>query len=179
MSRHGQAKWILGLGFASLCTAMVLWAQPRHVEVEPQLSSGEELVAIFIASSTCAGIEDPRLPEAVGDAMDYVQTRALIDGARFVKVGVGLDTDVEAASGVLRKFGEFDELHLGGSFLNAAAVHYLSTLHGNVGVPQLVVVRRTVTVRGGLSWVEAEEVVVRKVGVDDISEWAAAATAEL
>jgi hypothetical protein len=77
----------------------------------------------------------------------------------------------------LDKIGSFDEVSAGQGVLNLAAAHFISRDHrGMAATPQLIVVERTVRAEaGGVDPTSVrEQVLVRKVGVAEISNWLAA-----
>jgi hypothetical protein len=73
------------------------------------------------------------------------------------------------------EFGPFDEVSAGSNWLNAGAVDYIWRDEGAPPtLPQIVVVRRTVTVDADRIRVKEEEVIGRHVGTDEIARWVAA-----
>jgi hypothetical protein len=175
-NRSVRGVSIVGV-FSTLLTVILLGSGEGRTKEETVRSTGTELVAVFIASSTCGGITDPRLEPGLGRAMNVLAEDARLQGHRFIRVGIALDPDPEAGLDVLNRFGPFDELYIGGEYLNAGALNYLDS--GALAIPQLVVVRRDVRVTGGLMAVASADVIMRKVGADQIDRWSQVAVASL
>ena len=135
-----------------------------------------ELLFVFIATSTCAGINDPALPPALRKVRNYLSEQAARDGQRFVTLGISLDTDTRIGQQLLARFGSFDELLLGRGWLNTGAIKYIwEDIRGLPAVPQIVVTTRSV-VRGRTVEVSGEQSVLRKVGATQIVNWSEAIT---
>ena len=64
-------------------------------------SADSELLFVFIATSTCAGINDPALASALRKVRDYLREQAARDGQRFVTLGISLDTDTRIGQRLL------------------------------------------------------------------------------
>lgn len=173
LSWPGRKKALIGtaisLGLIISFVFDVIY-DPPDVVINP-ISPGGELVYVFIASSDCIGIHDSRLPGALTTLREYIRERARLSGRNVVTVGIAIDRDVQRGMRLLEYFGPFDEVHIGRSYLNAAAVEYLEDLPGPAAVPQVVVVQRRVGGVGGLLDIHDEEVLLRKVGSRAIVEW--------
>jgi hypothetical protein len=163
------------VGGLAVAGAILLLGPSPSQPAQDRPTSGAEIVAVLVVSSTCAGIRDPDMKAAWKSIKDFLGRRAESQEQSFVTVGLALDQDVELGADAIGEFGSFDELHLGRSFLNAAAVRYLNELYGSWGLPQVVIFERQVEVKGGLMWVRSERVISRKVGPEAIVRWARAA----
>ena len=162
------------------CAAWVgHWLRPSR-EVGPatgteRLHSGPELVAVFFGATFCGASRDPRLPPAVREAQRLLRATAKRDGEQFATVGVALDWRPGAGLQFLRRMGSFDEIITGHNWLSTAAIELMWRDHpGSTALPQMVVLRRSVTIGPAAVQVGADEVVERMVGVDGISAWVAA-----
>jgi hypothetical protein len=107
-NRSVRGVSIVGV-FSTLLTVILLGSGEGRTKEETVRSTGTELVAVFIASSTCGGITDPRLEPGLGRAMNVLAEDARLQGHRFIRVGIALDPDPEAGLDVLNRFGPFDE----------------------------------------------------------------------
>jgi hypothetical protein len=137
------------------------------------IKSGDEIVAVFIGGSFCGGSRMPGLREAVERANRDLRARALVEGTRFASVGVALDWSVSDGAKFLAEFGPFDELVIGRNWLNTAVIKYVwRDIPGQAAVPQMVVVRRHVDSDASGIVVSNERLLTRKLGADEIIEWA-------
>jgi hypothetical protein len=166
---------------AALCAvAFGLVSQNRSISSSAPLpyapiASGTEVVMVFLASSTCPGIHDASLREALRLARDSLAEEARLSGKGFVVVGVSLDWNLESGYRLLERFGPFDEVLIGRSWLNSGAVRYLwSDFPGIAAVPQLVVLERVIDKDRSIS-IRDERVRFRKAGAPVIVNWANAA----
>ena len=90
-------------------------------------------------------------------------------GHRAVFLGVALDNDLDAGSAFLRRMGRFHEVSIGRSWMNSASIEYL--LRGQAApaaVPQIALFRRDVDHDGGYLSVTADELLDRRIGLDEI-----------
>ncbi len=99
---------------------------------------------MFVASTTCARINDPRLEDALLAARRYLEDYAREDEYGFVTVGVSIEAALDRGAELLERFGPFDEIHIGRGYLNAAAQRYMRTFLGVEAVPQIVILQRDV-----------------------------------
>jgi hypothetical protein len=91
---------------------------------------------------------------------------------RLVHVGISLDTDVETGFEFLLQFGNFNEISVGGSVTNLAALRYIwQDSIPIASIPQLVIVERTSMSSDGKLSVITENVVGRLVGMNAIAAW--------
>jgi hypothetical protein len=142
------------------------------------IRTGREVVLVFIASSSCPGAKDPRLPEALADIQNHLRREAGEQGSTFVSIGVSLDWDIEKGIKLLRRFGAFDEIAVGRSWMNGAALKYIwEDLPGAASIPQVLLVERTVTQDRAI-FVGGERVRFRKVGAEAIVRWSQLAFGE-
>ncbi|WP_419941020.1 hypothetical protein [Candidatus Palauibacter sp.] len=157
--------------------ACLIWAmRPSEPNDSPldapgALVSGTEIAYVFVPSTTCAGINDPNLEDALRATRRYVGEYARGHGYGFATVGVSIDTDLDRGKELLERFGPFDEIHVGRGYLNAAAQRYMRTFVGVEAVPQVVILRREVRVDGGIMRIEHADVLLRKVGAETIGQW--------
>jgi hypothetical protein len=130
-----------------------------------RVRSGKELLAVFIASSTCGASQLVGLPQAIHHIRRSLPVLAGRDGRRAVLVGVALDHTAKEGLKFLSRFGEFDEIMVGGSWLNSGAVQFLiRDQPGPLAMPQLVLVERDITTGNQSLQVGTDRVVARHVG---------------
>lgn len=136
------------------------------------LSSGTEVVLVYVGSSTCVWSNVPRLPKLIEHIKLTLQANAEAEGKLFFAVGVARDRDSDRGLRHLRSFGAFDEVMSGGSWLNTGILKYVfEDLPGPAATPQLVVLERQVQVREGNYSVTDERILARAVGLEEIDEW--------
>lgn len=153
---------------AGLVTRNMNISDPSPVK---PVGTGGELVLVFIASSTCAGIDDPRLESAFDRIRDQLQQRAAADDRTFLTVGVFLDRRIEQGLELVRRFGPFDEVMIGRSWLNTGALKYIwEEFPGAASIPQLVLVKREAKM-DRLVEINNEHVILRKIGPESIVTW--------
>jgi hypothetical protein len=92
-------------------------------------------------------------------------------GYSFATVGIALDWQIDKGVQLLERFGPFDEIHVGRSWINAGALRYIwQNLPGEASVPQIVIVEREIA-KGRSLEVTGERVRIRKVGARQIIAW--------
>ena len=138
-------------------------------------SSGEEeIVLVYLGSSSCGWSNLPEVLRAVKDAKILVADRARNAGLRFSALGIATDLDASRGWEHLRKAGLFDEVVSGMGWSNSGTEKYVfGALAGPASTPQLLVIQRRWNNNspGGRQEVEAERVLVRKAGANAISRW--------
>ena len=77
------------------------------------LEEGEEIVLVYVGSSSCGWFQCPRDAGYIRDLKTHVRTQARASGRGFAAVGIA--RDAVAAQGIehLEKFGGFDEVMAG------------------------------------------------------------------
>lgn len=134
-----------------------------------RIQPGKELIFIVVGSSYCRATHTPGYTEAVVRAQAAVAREAARTGERVVVIGVALDPSIRDGFRFLSHFPGFDEVMVGRNWLNLGSA---ALLEGHRAVPQLLVVRRTVTVEAGRTVVRAARIERRVIGVDSIRAWA-------
>lgn len=141
------------------------------------LSPGEEVVLIYLGSSTCAWSNVPELPSEVRRLKVLLQARAQNEGKRFATVGIARDWLTKDGIDHLNKFGSFDEIMTGRSWANHGTQHYIygeGDMAGPRSTPQVIVISRKLESHEGRPSISDERVILRRTGVDAISKWIAA-----
>ena len=133
----------------------------------------DEIVLVYLGSSSCGWSNLPEVARAVKDAKILVAGYARNAGMRFTALGIALDADASRGWSHLRKAGLFDEVAAGMGWANSGADKYVfGTLAGPASTPQLLVVQRSLsTGPGGRPKAESERVLVRKTGSNAIVSW--------
>lgn len=134
--------------------------------------TGKEVVMIFVGTSTCRASTEKGFPEVLERVKLAAQRRATAEGKQFRVIGVAIDNDPEVGLGFLRKFGKFDELSLGGNWVNQDVVRYVwRDMPYRPSIPQLVLVEREIRKETTAVWVSQERELRRLLGTDEIRRW--------
>ena len=148
-----------------------LSAQPA---VKGRVGSGTEVIAFFIASSTCGASTAPNLPSALSKIRASLAIKAQREGKRFIYAGVALDEKPSAGLELLKQFGPFDEVMSGGSWLGMGSVDLMVRgMPGPLALPQLLIIERDVKAERTTITVSADRVIARRIGFDEIFKLAA------
>ena len=145
---------------------------------EPKLDlrpiDGREVALVLLVSPTCAGCNDPRLPWAWAEAVEYTRIHAETRDVRMSLTGIGVSGSPEAGIAFLNRFGHFHELIIGRGWSNTGTMRFVfEKLRGPAVVPQIIVLERRVedVSRGRIVFYD-EQIVQRRVGLDAITRWA-------
>lgn len=142
-------------------------------EVYAAASSGNERLLIVVASSGCAYSNAEELPAIFDEIKKSVAASAAAQSKRFVTVGIAKDIDASAGYEHLKRFGQFDEVIAGRSWLNLGALRYVfGQMPGRPSTPQVLVVDRTVQFDDAGATVSGEVLVRRRSGLTELRAWA-------
>lgn len=177
---------MLGLGFGLSATGTL--SIPSVFRSPPTIPSASDtagwtdddtnpqLLMVAYLKSTCAWCNRPETLQAVDEATVLLRRLADQRGVRFVRIGVGLDRNPAAGGEYLKKFGEFDELFLGGGWQNAGAISlFASQMPPVASTPTVAVFHRRLT-RAGDAWssitqVDRLELGALLVGARELIRW--------
>jgi len=138
-----------------------------------RVETGTEVIAFFLASSTCGASQHPRLPSALKAIRTKLNGQSQSEGKRFVYVGVAVDDDPDAGLTFLKPFGPFDEIVSGGGRVGTGSVDLLIRgMPGPLSLPQLIIVERTIEVGQSTISVGRDHILSRKLGFDEILKFA-------
>jgi hypothetical protein len=157
------------------CVAL-LFGQPDDSTHRPswdlELGTTEQIRMIFIGSSACGAHRNEGLRAAIEAAKRGLAERFTGEGRQFASTGVAVDWQIADGIDFLAAFGEFDEIIVGGNWLNSGAIRYIwRDFPGSTAVPQVVVVKRSVTVSSSTISVGEEELLARLAGAEQIMKW--------
>lgn len=134
-----------------------------------------ELALIYVGTSECPYSNVDSLSGMIESAKLSIQQKAHELGYSFATVGIAKDWIVKNGMDHLAKFGSFDEVMTGRSWLNEGVVKYVWEDMSSVpSTPQLVVIKRLVRPPKddlGRIWIGEDSVVTRKVGLPEIANW--------
>lgn len=160
----------------------VEWEGKSNFEYLPRYvaDGGAELALIYVGASGCSASNDEDLPGVVDRIKMSVMDKAATHSRNFVAVGVSQDWSVTDGVEHLSKFGEFDEIMTGRSWINAGIVKYVwENAFGEPATPQIIIVDRITRVPSSEDSrfrVVDENLVIRKVGIGAIRQWLEAGT---
>lgn len=136
---------VFGISFAGAKRVGAARAAIEETAYRPAqaLRPGEELVLVYLGSSSCTWSRSENLPRLVATAKGLVAARARRLGWSFRAIGIAADWDEQAGLRHLQRFGRFDEIAAGGNWGNSLLQRYYDRLVvAPAGVPQLIVIRR-------------------------------------
>jgi hypothetical protein len=143
----------------------------RSASGHDQLTSGHELVMVYVGSATCAFSTAQEVVSYLTSIRAALSVRAREAGSVFVTVGVADDLSPELGLEHLKKVGPFDEMMAGRQGLNLGVLKYVHQgFTGIGGTPQLVILSRMATV-GQRPSMSSERVLGRYLGVLEIRDW--------
>ena len=189
-NRYGKC-WLvlspiaLGVGIGMVLSAMGLMPRPEvdvrwtvpvreAAEYVPPATqkAGNELVFVYIGSSSCRWSNVAGLPDHIKLLKREVFRQAQVSDVAFASIGVARDGIAADGIEYLRRFGYFDEVMSGRGWANSGLQQYMfGDMPGPAMTPQVVVVQRTLNYRAGLVVVEHDSVLVRRAGIREIEEW--------
>jgi len=162
----------VGLTAVFLCITTVLGAQDSAYTPSFEMPEGPQLVAIYVGSSTCGPCQSPELKAAIEQAKRGLRKQATTARLSFAAIGVALDWSVEEGYNFLRKSGEFDEIVTGSNWINLGALRYIwADSTATPGLPQLVVLRRTIETGAARIAINNERILLRLLGDSEIEAW--------
>ena len=139
-----------------------------------------ELVGVLIATSECIGTRNPDFVPAVRAMKGELARRAAAQGKSLRLVGVALDEQVSDGMMMLSRIGPFDEISVGGNWLNSNAVAYIwRTADRSTSIPQWVVLERDVAVDPAAIGVTPDRIVAVVSGADRMRAWIRASESEV
>lgn len=150
-------KRALALALGVLLAGSSAFTLGRHLDVKVNLRttqddmfqpffsrySGEQLVMIFVGSSTCDFSNHPDLPRAVERIKLDLQNLSVDQKMTFKSHAVAADWDPRQGLAFLQNFGAFHEVSAGYNWANEAILKFFWELDGEtVGTPHILILKR-------------------------------------
>jgi hypothetical protein len=136
------------------------------------LASGDEVLVVFLGSPDCAATQRKELRTTMRKLSSMLAARVQAEHTPITRVGVYVAWSARDALRLDEEFGPFDEVSAGSNWLNSGAVEYIWRDESvPPTLPQIVVVRRTITVDVNRIRLKQHEVIARHFGVDEITAW--------
>lgn len=135
-------------------------------------STGKQVVMVLVGAAFCGAQRKPGFPQQVEDAKLSLQRQAAASDRQFSTLAVSLDWKTEDALAFLEHFGEWDQLSVGGNWLNEGAIRYVwREMPADPVVPQILVIERDV-VKGeqGIT-IRGDRLLKRLMGTAEIEAW--------
>jgi len=141
----------------------------------PKTWNGPQIQVVLIGSAGCGASRQPAFVSAFRQIRARFEQLRGQTGMHVSFVGVALDRVIEDGLAFLSELGPFDQVSVGGDWLNDEAVRFLwRDLPGAGGIPQVLVVRRSLLKTSTWYRLGRDAVVLRKVGIEALSAWAMA-----
>lgn len=146
------------------------------VYADTALGTAPRELVIFFGTELCSSCRIPGVSDRVRAIVDSLRGIAVARKIKFVSLGIALDGSPVDGLGWLTKFGQFDEVAIGGNWLNTAVLHYVwSDPATTPGVPQVLLLRQMITTSSSGIAVASDTVLHRWFGVQQIAPAAYAA----
>lgn len=157
-------------------TPKIIWSTeetsvPNQYRPSFTIPQENDILLVYIGSSTCGFANNPELPEIIERAKIATQQHAVDTGFSFSAIGVSIDWDPTRGHAHLAKMGHFDETMTGRRNWGVGFDIWQEFV---AGTPQVLVVRHARNEQ--LLPVVSDNVVVRKAGFNSIANWVNAGT---
>ena len=157
----------------------IQWNNQSTLKYQPdykdQQNSDSELIFIYIGSSSCSYSNNHELPRKIDQLKRFVQSKAKAHQKGFIAQGISIDWKTENGLEHLSKFGKFDEISTGRSWINYTLLEYVwEKSFGEPATPQVIVIDRnllTQSPENPIYIIGDEYLLAQKVGIDEISNW--------
>jgi len=137
---------------------------------EPQF--GDEIQIVVMVSRECRACQVLGEQPIIDSLVQAVRGQAQAADLKTKLTGVAVDESWELGVDFLTSIGDFDEILAGRSWLNTGVVLFgHRDMPGVIGVPQVVVIRRNVSQVGERTVIDPDQLLARKVGLDELWEW--------
>lgn len=137
-----------------------------------------EIVLIYIGCSSCSASNVPGLPESVIEIKSELFKMTQDYGYDFHTIGISKDHIIKEEIIHLTKFGYFQEILIGNDWSNSGILKYVyNDIPGPASIPQIIITKRKYRAISNFNKtayraVESENLLVRKIGPEEIKEFA-------
>ena len=146
-------------------------AEAPRDEIDTKFRTGTHISFILIAPTSNA---NRAFVDAISSARDSVRAYARRNNYIYTTIGIADDWNPERGVEQLSEYGHFDELIVGRNWLNSGVELYVTQEAAPNEVPQVLIVRRTVSVDSLPVQYGPLTQILRMSGTDDVLEWARA-----
>lgn len=130
-----------------------------------------EIQLVLLVSESCGFCASDELPDIIQAAKTKMADLAADEGMAFAAVAVGIDRTVEGGLRDVGRFGNFDQIVVGGNWFNLGASEYVWSTHaGPAQVPQVILLERHFGIDGD-RLTRHENLLMRVVGLEELKRW--------
>lgn len=131
-----------------------------------------QLVAVYLGATACLPCRDEKTKQAVREVLETAAARARERNLEFQSVGAALDEDVQAGLELLASTAPFDQVVVGGSWSNTAAVELIwSDPDVLAAIPHVVLLTRTIDRSPQQREPATKHIFVQLQGEPQMREW--------
>jgi len=164
-------KKVVALSLLFISIAVARAQDSSHIP-SYKFKPGKEVIAVYVGSSWCGPCQNPKFKKALGQLRERVSKEVQASGANFWTLGISVDNNIKAGYEFLKSAGPFDEISIGRSWANTAAVRFVMIDNfGGPVVPQVILIERHVEKEGAGIKITNEKVLLRLIGTGDILKW--------
>ena len=138
----------------------------------------ENVVMVYIGSSTCNYSNDKRLPSIVENIKSKVLKLALSENKGFTTIGIAIDWNIQDGFNHLNKIGNFNEILVGNNWFNHGSSKYFFNDSLSIpGTPQILLIKRSYSHHdksgeNSISYkISSDSLISKFVGIEDLIKW--------
>lgn len=171
-SRLGVGGAILALGLNSACQPSEERGRqfvPRNQNITQDTALTTQAVLVLLGASWCGDSRRSGLQHAFSRISRETAQIASRKNETFVSIGVALDRAPKKGLRWLEEVGSFNEIISGSGWLNSGAIAYIwRDVPGPAALPQILLIRRLVRLRGSIVEVDSVILQERWIGTAEI-----------
>jgi hypothetical protein len=103
-----------------------------------------EVVFVYIGDADCGACQNEQFKRALESVLTGVRQEVVSRGDMFRAIGVIMTSDKQSGYKYLMNLGDWDEISMGGGWLNAAVIENIWNNEGQGIIPQAIVFSRKV-----------------------------------
>ncbi len=165
---------IIVAGIGLLIAGLPATATAQDTTYSPtfMLTEGKELIAVYFGATTCVPCHDPDLKRNIKRTKPLLKRNAEAAGYTFSVTGAALDWSVKEGIEFLEEVGPFDEVIVGKTWSNLAAVDYMwADTASFTALPQVVLIEREVINTANRMVFSPNVIMARYVGAKTVADW--------
>jgi hypothetical protein len=176
IGRHASFVAPIACAFAFAWAATVLASNqsaPERLATVLLPEESRQTLIVLIGSAACRFSRDASTRRAFDAIVQAEVTKSPLGRRGVLTVGIAVDDEVADGLMTLREVSDFDELIVGGGFLNTGATRYLTRdFAGRIAVPQILILSRSLHREGAAILPGPDSLHRRLVGIDELTSWA-------
>ena len=155
----------------SICTYSTRTEDAAYVP-NYKFRPGKEIVAVYVGSSYCGPCKSPEFKKDLMQMLVRTSHEVRESEANFWALGISVDSDIKVGYEFLKMAVPFDEISVGRSWENSAALRYVLTDEfGGPMVPQVILIEREVGKDASGLKIQNEKVLLRLIGPEELKKW--------